>query len=174
MKRIALAFLSTSLLLFSLTSFAKAEVEITWQNPEKFSDVRSANESRKKFRERTFKHLNKHINELAEDLPDGQRLLMNVTNLDLAGEVLPSSFVGIGHSISDVRIIKTLYIPSMNFSYRLLTSEGVLLQEKEVKLKDMSFMERNNRFSSNETLHYEKNMFTKWFEDEFPNLVASK
>lgn len=175
MKHITLALFSISSLLFSNFSFAKDErkVEIIWQEPDKFSDVRPTNESRIKFRERTFSHLNDYINELADDLPNGQKLVMNVTNLDLAGEVLPTSFVGIGHSFNDVRVIKNLYIPRMSFSYQLLNSNGMLLQEKEVELKDMSFLDRHNRFFSNETLRYEKSMVANWFEDEFPNVVAS-
>ncbi|MFT6270323.1 MAG: hypothetical protein ACJAVV_003157 [Alphaproteobacteria bacterium] len=168
MKHIAIVMLSASLVCFSNSSFAQAELEMTWQNPEKFSDVRPTSESRSKFRERTFKQLNEHINELAQDLPEGQKLVMNVTNLDLAGEVLPASFAGLGHSTSDVRVVKRIHIPRMNFSYQLLASDGAVLQENEVKLKDMSFLDGHNHFFSSETLRYEKSMLAEWFDDEFP------
>jgi hypothetical protein len=174
MKHIAIAVFSISLLFFSAISLAQAEVEITWQDPEKFDDVRSASESRVKFRERTFKELDEYINELAEDLPKGQKLVMNVTNLDLAGDVLPASFAGLGQSMSDVRVVKPIYIPRMSFSYQLLSSDGTVLQEKEVKLKDMSFSNSHNRFFSSDALRYEKNMIADWFEDEFAKSDANK
>jgi hypothetical protein len=113
MKHIAGILLSFSLLVLSNASFAQADVEISWQNPEKFSDVRPTSESRSTFSERTFKQLNEYITELPEDLPIGQKLIMNVTNLDLAGDVMPASFAGLGHSSSDVRVIKSIHIPRM-------------------------------------------------------------
>jgi hypothetical protein len=172
MKSIAIAIFSVSLLFFSATSFAQAEVEITWQDPEKFRDVRPTNESRTKFRERTFKQLNEYIVELAEDLQEGQKLVMNVTNLDLAGEVLPASFAGLGHSSSDVRVIKTVHIPRISFDYQLLSSDGEVLQEKEVKLKDMSFLNRQNRFFSTAALRYEKICWRDSLKTSFQNQLA--
>ena len=174
MKHIAVTVFSISLLLFSATSLAQAEVEITWQDPEKFDDVRSPSASRVKFRERIFKELDKYFNELAEDLPNGQKLVMNVTNVDLAGNVLPASFAGLGRSMSEVRVVKSIYIPRMSFSYQLLSSDGEVLQEEEVKLKDMSFLNSHNRFFSSDTLRYEKNMIEEWFEDEFAKSDTKK
>jgi hypothetical protein len=173
MKHIAGILLSFSLLVLSNASFAQADVEISWQNPEKFSDVRPTSESRSTFSERTFKQLNEYITELAEDLPIGQKLIMNVTNLDLAGDVMPASFAGLGHSSSDVRVIKSIHIPRMSFSYQLLASDGAVLQEKDVKLKDMSFLNSHNRFFSNESLRYEKSMLAEWFKGEFPKLAVN-
>ncbi len=99
---------------------------------------------------------------------------MNVTNLDLAGDVLPASFAGLGQSMSDVRVVKPIYIPRMSFSYQLLSSDGTVLQEKEVKLKDMSFANSHNRFFSSDALRYEKNMLKRWFNAEFESIIAQK
>jgi hypothetical protein len=99
---------------------------------------------------------------------------MNVTNLDLAGDVLPASFAGLGQSMSDVRVVKPIYIPRMSFSYQLLSSDGTVLQEKEVKLKDMSFSNSHNRFFSSDALRYEKNMIADWFEGEFAKSDTEK
>ena len=51
-----------------------AEVKITWEEPETYSDVKPTNESRKRFRERTLEDLEQHIVELASDLPESQVL----------------------------------------------------------------------------------------------------
>jgi hypothetical protein len=174
MRKLYIVLISAALALFSSQTFAKAEVDITWQEPEKYRDVRPSNESRMRFRESTFKELNEYITELAEDLPDGQALLMTVDNLDLAGQVWPASFVGFGHGSSDVRLIKSIDIPRMSFTYQLLDENGLVLQESAVKLKDMSFQSRHNRFFDSEALRYEKNMIQDWFKDEFPQLTAKK
>jgi len=154
--------------------FAQAEVEINWDSPEKYRDVRPSNESRKRFRDTTFKRINEYMHELAEALPDNKKLLMNVSNLDLAGEVWPASFVGLGHSASDVRVIKDIDIPRMNFSYQLLDESGQVLQQADVDLKDMSFLNRSSHFFRNEPLRYEKSMLKRWFEEEFASQLAQQ
>jgi hypothetical protein len=49
-----------------------------------------------------------------------------------------------------------------------------VLQESAVKLKDMSFQDRHNRFFDSESLRYEKNMIYEWFKDEFAQLTAKE
>ncbi|MFQ3235001.1 MAG: hypothetical protein ACI9C4_000554 [Paraglaciecola sp.] len=165
-KRMIMA-IAGSCLALSNHAFSQAEVEVTWQNPEEYRDVRPANESRKRFANNTFNKLDGYLGELAESLPEGQKLLMTVTNLDLAGEVWPASFVGLGHSGSNVRLIKSIYIPRMTFSYQLLGRTGEVLQQGEEKLKDTSFQDRANRFFDSEPLRYEKNMLRQWFVSTF-------
>lgn len=161
-----------------LTVFAPtqaAEVKITWEEPESYSDVRPTNESRKRFRERTLQELEEHIVDLASDLPESQVLSMTVTNVDLAGQVWPSQFVGFGNGAgSDVRIIKRVDIPRMTFSYSLANADGqVILSGEDVKLKDMDFMESNIRRNRTESLSYEKAMLNDWFSDTFSTQVAA-
>ncbi|GGD70268.1 DUF3016 domain-containing protein [Lacimicrobium alkaliphilum] len=154
---------------------AKADVEVTWHEPENYTDIRAANASRTKFRERTTKELQEYINELSESLPDGYKLTMTVTDLDLAGQVWPGSFVGL-NSASDVRLIKRIDIPRITFEYKLMDAQGqTLKQEEEVKLKDMSFQDKHNPFFDSEPLRYEKNMLREWFRDTFAEYeVAGK
>lgn len=162
----------SSCLLLSTHAFSQAEVEVTWQNPQNYRDIRPANESRKRFAENIFNKLDEYLVELAESLPDGQALVITVTNLDLAGEVWPASFVGLGSSGSDVRLIKSIDIPRMAFSYQLLGHTGQVLQQGEENLKDMSFQDRANRFFDSEPLRYEKNMLRQWFVSTFPQEEA--
>lgn len=164
--------MASSLLMLSTQAISKAEVEINWEKPEKYRDVKSTAIPRSKFREQTFAQLQTYLEKLAERLPSDQKLLLNVTNLDLAGQVWPASFVGLGISGSDIRVVKSIDIPRMTFTYKLEKNSGELVQEGDVELKDMSFMDRPNRFFSSESLRYEKNMLKNWFEDEFPELTA--
>jgi hypothetical protein len=99
---------------------------------------------------------------------------MKVSDLDLAGQVWPASFVGLGHGTSDVRVIKNIDIPRMKFSYQLVDESGQVLQQAEVNLKDMSFQERSNHLFRNEPLRYEKNMLKRWFAQEFELQIDQK
>jgi N-acetyl-beta-hexosaminidase len=153
---------------------AQTEVEVEWVKPEKYRDVRSSNESRKRFRENTFEHISEYMSKLALALPDNNKLLIKVSDLDLAGRVWPASFIGLGMSGADVRVVKSIDIPRINFSYQLLDTSGQVLQEAEVKLKDMSFLDRSNYSFRNEALRYEKNMLKRWFNQEFDYQIAKK
>ena len=114
-KKLLAVFSGTALLMASQVQGA-ANVEITWENPKEYADVKPSNESRKHFRERVFRKLDEHFVELAEKLPDGQTLMVTVTDLDLAGQVWPASFVGFGNSGSDVRLIKAYRYSSYDAS----------------------------------------------------------
>lgn len=172
MNKKLLAMLSGASLLFAFQAGAAAEVEVTWENPKDYTDVKPANESRKHFRKRVFKKLDEHFAKLAEKLPDGQVLQITVTDLDLAGQVWPASFVGLGSGGSDVRLIKRVDIPRMEFSYKLLDANKQVVQEADVKIKDMSFQDRLRSSHKNDTFRYEKTMIKDWFNDEFPELIA--
>lgn len=149
-----------------------ATAEVVWKNPEKYTDVRPTNESRVKFRERTFKALEEYITELAEELPEGDKLTMTVTNLDLAGQVWPASFAFGNATGSDIRVIKRVDIPRISFSYSLTDSNGEVLKSAEVKLKDMAFLNTPTPFIGRENLGYEKNMLKEWFEDDLIDSLA--
>ena len=150
--------------LLNQPAMAAADVEINWQEPDSYQDIRPSNQSRASFRKMVFSDLEQYMSKLAEDLPDGQTLLMTVTDLDLAGEVWPSSLLG-GMGGSDIRLVKPVYIPRMSFSYTLKDAGGNVLQNADVKLKDMAFMDRGTRASRRaENLTYEKAMLRDWFE----------
>ena len=175
MRRFILAFTTSTLLAASVQAAGdinrKAEkdldkVYIEWQNPKKFTDVRPSNESRTRFREHTFKRIEAHLEKLAKKLPEGQTLKMVVTDLDLAGRVLPGSFIGVG-SANDVRLIKRLDIPRINFNYQLLDKSGNTIKEGTEELKDMGFQDRTLGQLRNDPLRYEKNMLKDWFNDHF-------
>lgn len=159
---------------FATSSVAAAKVEIEWQEPESYADVRPSNESRKRFRERTFKILEKYINKLAEDLPEKHTLSMTVTDLDLAGMVWPVTFIGAGVGANEVRLVRRVDIPRITFSYTLTDGDGTEVQQGDVKLKDMAFQDRFNPIFNSQALRYEKNMLREWFVDEFPQLVAKQ
>lgn len=171
-----LSILVTSAFALGLSSYVVAQdadkVEIEWDKPEKYRDVRASNESRKRFREATFERITEYMNELASSLPANQKLQMKVSDLDLAGQVWPASFVGLGHSGADVRIIKSIDIPRINFSYQLVDESGQVVQQAEVKLKDMSFFDRGSHIFRNDPLSYEKNMLKRWFNKEFESHIA--
>ena len=137
-----------------------AEVEVNWLKPEKYTDVKAGQGHRKRFKERTFKAFEQHFKTLAKALPEQQKLVVNVTNVDLAGDV--------NFNIKRIRVVKDIFIPRMAFNYQLLDAEGAVIKSEEVSLKDMGFLMHNPslRYRSKPLL-YEKAMLDKWFNKTF-------
>lgn len=179
MKNVNPIFCASLFLFASMTNTALAftsetsandeqvRVQVTWQEPEKYTDTRAANMSSKKHREHIFKQLEAHLAELSENLPAGQSLKLTVTNLDLAGRVEPGRFSGLVNSANEIRIVRDIDIPRMAFSYQLLNANGGVLKSEDVKLKDMSFLHSTRVHFNARPFAYEKHMLTEWFEDNF-------
>lgn len=149
------------------------KVEVVWESPEDYTDVRPANQSRKRFMEQTFRGLEKHFQKLGKRLPEDYQWQLTVTDLDLAGQVWPASFVGFGQGGQDVRLIKDIDIPRIAFSYQLV-SDGETLKRAEVELKDMGFLHKGLRGSESDPLRYEKRMLNDWFAKEFADQIIAK
>lgn len=171
MQKLLFSLFASMFMLSSNTALAQAEVEVEWKEPKKYRDIRPANESRAGFQKRVFNQLTEHLQKLAKELPEGQKLSLVVTDVDLAGQVWPGHFVGID-TASDVRLIKRIDIPRMAFSYKLTDSDGTVLKEGEANIKDMAFQDRSHRSFSNDSLRYEKTMLRSWFQDTFPKMLA--
>lgn len=141
--------------------------EVTWQNPEKFRDVKAGeNQSKAKYRERVFYNLEKHFAKMSEKLPEGQTLKVNVTDLDLAGDVNAGG-------IERIRVIKDLYFPRIKFDYQLTDGTGSELKSGGINLKDMNFMMGSNLKYRSKAFGYEKKMLDEWFAETFAPEVAS-
>ncbi|MCW8834112.1 MAG: DUF3016 domain-containing protein [Colwellia sp.] len=167
MKKLT-TILITILTLVTFQSQAYAATsEVTWTDYDKYRDIKSGDESRKHFRERTFKHFEKHFAKLAEQLPEGQVLKIDVTDVDLAGDTNAGG-------INRLRIVKEIYFPRMDFSYQLVNADGSVVKEDTVELKDMDFMSGSNLKYRNKSLGYEKKMLDDWFLKTFKDLVVEK
>ena len=162
---------TTLLALFTIVSFQNvayaATSEVTWTDYEKYRDINPGNGHRKHFRERTFKNLEKHFAKLAEKLPEGQVLKIDVTDVDLAGDTHAGG-------INRMRIVKEIFFPRMNFSYQLVGADGSVILSNEIVLKDMSFMMTSNLKYRNDSLGYEKKMLDDWFNDVFKEHIIEK
>ncbi|MFD2167656.1 DUF3016 domain-containing protein [Thalassotalea euphylliae] len=151
--------------LFTVASAQAAEASVEWINPDEYRDVRPANESRKRFQERTFKEFEEFFVELAAKLPEGQKLHVKVTNVDLAGNV------EFGRT-QQIRIVRQIHFPRFEFEYSLLDADKEVVTAGQEDLKDMNFLHHVNTKVNSESLKYEKYMIEKWFNQTFETLIA--
>jgi hypothetical protein len=154
--------LVTLILLVITWNVAAGESEVTWTNPDKYTDIKGGNESNTRFKARVFDNFEKHFQKLSEKLPDGQIFKVNVTNVDLAGDVRFDT-------MDRIRVIRDLYIPRMKFSYELLNADKSIVDSGEVNLKDMGFLQFSPSRYNTTSFSYEKRMLDKWFLKTFIN-----
>lgn len=169
MRSLYIVILTSMLALFSHQSIAKAELEITWQAPENYTDVLASNSIQKRFQTKTFTKLNSTIAQLTEKLPEGQRLLIEVKDVDLAGRVS----VALTNSNYGPRVFNSLDMPRMVFTYQLVDPDGVVLQESAVNLEAPMFLSSFNPRRNSGSLPYEKRMLRNWFKEEFAERLKS-
>lgn len=162
MKRITLALAILGIAGVMMGQAQAGEVKVTWQSPEKYTDVRPTNETKADFQARVFKELDEVFAELAKKLPDGYQWTVTVTDVDLAGEVRPF----FRRSLNDVRVITDLYWPRMVFSYELKDVDGKTVASGKEDVKDMSFLMRSGFASGHTSLRYEEQMLHDWFKKQ--------
>lgn len=134
-------------------------VNITWQGVDNYRDVKAVGDIQSRYELRTFETLTKNLNKAASKaLKPDQKLLLVVTDLDLAGDVRPT----FGASVSDIRVVKDLYPPRMTFSYQILEGDQVIMAGDE-KLTDLGFMQMIG-VASDRPLRYESKMLADWLQ----------
>lgn len=145
-------------------------VKVEWQTPDNYHDIQSSNELQSRFENRFFETITKNINKQAEKtLKPNQKLEMQVSNVDLAGDVRPT----FGATTGDLRIVKEVYPPRITFTYQILEDDKVIITGDE-KLTDMSFLSRISRINER-PFEAETTMLNDWLKRTVaPQLEASK
>ena len=160
----ALALLSAAALIaLAQPVRAAGSAEVRFVEPQNFRDAgRSALE-----RERALASLGAHLEQLAQRLPDGQRLRIEVLDVDLAGEQIPRR----GY---DVRVLRGgADWPQLHLRWALVQGERTLKSGEE-RLADLGYMQGRPGLNGSEgDLPHEKRMLTTWFRGEFEGGRAS-
>jgi hypothetical protein len=140
---------------------AAGKVVVTYLQPEQFADIGRSSWDR----ERALKTLSASFETLAARLPDGQTLRIEVTELELAGELEP-----FGRFHQDVRGVRgRADRPRISRRYNL--SDGSrTLASGDADLSDPNYFFRSLRASHSGALGYEKRMLDDWVA----SLVAAK
>ena len=105
--------------------------------------------------------LRRHLTERASKLlATGQRLSVSITEVDMAGEFEPWR-----PPLGDARIVKDLYPPRIDLTFRLAGGDGKLIREGARKLRDPTFLLGANRYPD-DPLRYEKRLIDRWLDEE--------
>lgn len=135
------------------TAAAAGKVEVRFVDPEHFADAgRGPWEIA-----RTTQTVEKHFKELAQQLPDGQSLSVEVLDIDLAGELRLVR-------TQEVRIMRgRADWPRMKLRYTL-SADGHTLRTGEEALSDMNYLQNSLRPAPGTDLAYDLRMVDAWFD----------
>lgn len=148
------------------TKKADPRIEVVFQNPEKFTDVKDSSIGTDRGRDELLEELRSHIITRAEAvLPKDLHLKLVFTDIDLAGEYEPWRV-----NASEVRIVKDIYPPCFEFSYTLTDSKGAVVKQGQEVLRDIMFMHRMV-IDRSDHLRYEKQILGDWL-DALPKTAA--
>lgn len=137
---------------------------IVFVKPEEFTDVKESTFGSDRERTALLGDMQKFIRQTSERfLPEGTRLDLKITNVDMAGEFEPWR----GAQFDDIRIIKDIYPPRIDLEFRLLDGSGKVLKEGKRELRDMAFMMRIAVMPRDDQLRYEKELLLDWLRAEF-------
>ena len=143
--------------LSALGARAAGQADVTFQEPESFTDVKSTWLRQ----EALLDGLSDHLKLLArQHLADNQVLHVRVTDVDLAGEM---EYM---HRVPEIRVLRDISSPRIDLRYRLQTGDQTL-PESEASLRDFSYLARINRYPEGDPLRYEKQMLDEWFQRAF-------
>ncbi len=96
------------------------------------------------------------IRSMSRYLPDGNTMQITVTDLDMAGQVVP------GQQFR--RVLQHMDKAQLSFSYRWLDSGGTLLSEDDVKLlnRNLQTLSAQSSKYNSSNFPYETVMFDRW------------
>ncbi|HSI49331.1 MAG TPA: DUF3016 domain-containing protein [Ideonella sp.] len=133
-------------------------VEAYFPDPRAMSDVRDANG----FNADVEKPLGDYLRTLGDKLLGDRRLVINVVDVDLAGQLEP-----VGPRQEMIRVLRSHTWPRIELRYQLSDANGVGLRSGEVRLIDTDYLSNARLAGGTDPLRYEKQMLKDWFMREF-------
>jgi hypothetical protein len=137
---------------------ASARTEVIFDHPENFADVKDASFPSDRGRDEILARIRDHlVSRAAPMIPDGDRLTITFTDIDLAGDFEPWR----GSRFDNVRFVKPIYPPSFKFTYAVTDASGRVVKSGTERLQDLAFQDRV-ALDTSDSLRYEKLVLDDW------------
>jgi hypothetical protein len=152
-----------------LSATLAGAVDVDFAETERFTDFSDSAHVRSSAQEAYVKELTAFLEDrLGDELPPSYHVQVVITDVDMAGEFEPWRRGG----FEDVRIVKDLYPPRIDLSFRVLDASGNLVSEGNRKLRNLSFMYTQRSLDS-DPLRHEKELLASWIRREFKGIALS-
>jgi hypothetical protein len=142
---------------------ADARTEVIFFEPGKFTDVKDGFLETAKGRDAILGQIRDYlVSQAAGYVPEGMKLTVTITDVDLAGEFEP----GRNPQMDEVRIVRDIYPPRISLAFKLTDADGNEVKHGTRELTDLMFMSKLS-MNPNDPLRYEKNLLDDWLRTEF-------
>jgi hypothetical protein len=149
-------------LAIALSAPAAAAVNVSFVEPERYSDAGFRRSHDPAERERVFGDIRQHLERLGERyLKPSQTLKIEVLDIDLAGRFEPWRPFAY-----DVRFKRSITWPRMTLRYAL-EEGGRVAASAEESIADLDYLAHADLRTSSDPLRYEKAMLDDWFRARF-------
>jgi hypothetical protein len=138
-------------------SLARAEVTVSFPQPDKFTDASLNGPGRVGPDAPALTGLRQHLERLGQRLPPGQTLRVTVLDVDLAGRYEPWRIDN-----PSLRVMTDSTWPRLRLRYTL-EQDGRVIAEAEETVSDLTYLTRARQARSGDRLFYEKAMLDDWF-----------
>jgi len=144
-------------------------VNVDYAESERFTDFSDSANFETAVQKGYMKDLTSFLKDrLGNELAPGYTMQIVITDIDMAGEFEPWRQGG----FDDVRIVKDLYPPRIDLSFRVLDAAGNVVREGDRKLRNMNFMYTRRPLDS-DPLRHEKELLSNWIRREFKGMAAT-
>ncbi|HKU99630.1 MAG TPA: DUF3016 domain-containing protein [Vineibacter sp.] len=141
---------------------AAAEVVVSFDHPETYTDAGLYAEFGAKAREPTMQGIREHLAKLGQRyLRPSQKLTVAVLDVDLAGRFEPWRPLA-----THVRFMRDITWPRIKLRYTL-EENGVVRASGEEVLADQNYQAHAGPYFTSDPLRYEKAMLDDWFQSRF-------
>lgn len=165
----AVAVAATTLVWLTVTAATPAStsdasrVKVEFVEPETFSDVRDrAAASSDTVRDSYLRELRAEIvSKAMPRLGSGERLVVNVRDIDMAGDFAPRASMG----IDAPRIVRNVSVPRIDLDFQLVSANGSVLKSGARSLKNAKYLSRVQP-ATRDPLRHEKALLDEWLAEE--------
>ena len=140
---------------------AESPVSVTYVNPEQFTENRLYGRQDRFNRIDYLAELKAYLIKQGQDiLAPGQSLQVDITDIQLAGAYEP----WLGPQWSYVRIMRDIYSPRIELTFRLVDQDGNVLREGKRVLRDLDYLNSGVSVPSatGTSLYYDKALLRRW------------
>ncbi len=145
-------------------------VAVQWTDPAQFTELKFSGNRWEAQRGNWVFQLAEHLRKETEKrLPEGERLEVTITDIDRAGKFEPGRSI----HLDSVRIMREIYPPMIELSFKRYGADGQLIDEGERRLRDMMYLSNASIARTSDSLRYEKSMIDDWARSEFGRPVVA-
>jgi hypothetical protein len=163
MKKLLFAkHLLAAAVLFGAGTTLAADLQIEWNNPDHWQDAKATDINQQRYIERVKEVLGDQFRHEAERLPAGQKLIVSVNDVDLAGEI---EYFHRNYPFG-LRVIRNVDSPRIDLNYELRDADDHVVKTGEEKLRDPGFRYITLANYDRNVFRYERALIRDWSRKE--------